>query len=231
MVPIHNCMGQTTESAKKLWLDEDYRAKVVSATAAGKATPESRAKRSASSRALWDDPEYREKMAQKGPPPNKCSDDQKIEKVCSGCSREFKVLPSRQHTKFCSRECRKLVKQPHRKLSDRICEACQNLFTPVSATQPCCKTCVPTHKAGVRWARFKFSQPMYDRMLEEQQHCCAICTRTFAELPSQQIHLDHCHATNRVRGILCQACNTFVGMFEAREGVLDRVIEYVKFQR
>lgn len=49
-------------------------------------------------------------------------------------------------------------------------------------------------------------------MIAEQQGLCKICARQFPN--SSQTHVDHCHVTGKVRGILCGSCNTRLGWHE-----------------
>lgn len=54
----------------------------------------------------------------------------------------------------------------------------------------------------------------YERLLEDNP-VCNICSRTAAEAHGDQypLHVDHCHTTGRVRGLLCRHCNMAVGQF------------------
>lgn len=45
-----------------------------------------------------------------------------------------------------------------------------------------------------------------------QQKKCAICKRD--DLTLEELHIDHCHSTGVVRGLLCIACNTKLGWYE-----------------
>lgn len=51
----------------------------------------------------------------------------------------------------------------------------------------------------------------YDRMLAAQNGGCAICGQERPD--SRNLMVDHCHATDAVRGLLCARCNTGLGMF------------------
>jgi hypothetical protein len=64
----------------------------------------------------------------------------------------------------------------------------------------------------------------YDAMLAAQGGGCAVCERKPGKTPH---HVDHDHATRRVRGILCHQCNWYVGTIDADPGVLDRLRNYL----
>ncbi len=50
-------------------------------------------------------------------------------------------------------------------------------------------------------------------MIQEQGYACAICGINLACLPDRLVHVDHCHETSKVRGILCLSCNIGLGKF------------------
>lgn len=62
----------------------------------------------------------------------------------------------------------------------------------------------------------------FDRMLAEQGGVCAICR----EAPAQ--HVDHDHATLRVRGLLCFNCNGALGQFRDRADLMLRAVHYLR---
>ena len=47
------------------------------------------------------------------------------------------------------------------------------------------------------------------KMIIEQNNKCAICHNEFSS--SKHTHVDHCHSTEKVRGILCKSCNNMLG--------------------
>lgn len=49
----------------------------------------------------------------------------------------------------------------------------------------------------------------FNNLLELQGNVCAICKKE-----SNDLVVDHCHTTNKVRGILCQHCNRALGMLQ-----------------
>lgn len=116
-----------------------------------------------------------------------------------------------------------------RMFSKNVCENCENHFLPTAPQQRCCETCVPPNEtARSRWGKFRVSQYDYERMLEEQDFRCALCPQHFNELSSKNIHIDHCHKTGKVRGVLCQRCNHCISRIEQNPGWGVRAEQYVE---
>lgn len=70
----------------------------------------------------------------------------------------------------------------------------------------------------------------YKIMFNDQNGCCAICKRHQSEL-KRKLHVDHCHITNKVRGLLCQRCNTVLGHADDSLGILNNAIKYLSWPR
>ncbi|HEX5997147.1 MAG TPA: endonuclease VII domain-containing protein [Jiangellales bacterium] len=62
----------------------------------------------------------------------------------------------------------------------------------------------------------------YDEMVREQNGQCAIC-RSSGEL----LHVDHCHETGRLRGLLCSHCNKGLGHFKDEPERLLAAVQYL----
>lgn len=67
----------------------------------------------------------------------------------------------------------------------------------------------------------------YDAMLEAQGGKCAICHTTPNTQRYGVFHVDHCHATGKVRGLLCRGCNNVLGVVGDDPAALQRAIEYL----
>jgi hypothetical protein len=63
------------------------------------------------------------------------------------------------------------------------------------------------------------------RMVDEQGGLCAGCAESLGE--GKRRHVDHDHATGRVRGVLCQNCNMAVGLLHDNAATLRRLSEYL----
>lgn len=69
----------------------------------------------------------------------------------------------------------------------------------------------------------------YNRMLEEQDGLCVICHKP-ETVRSSRLSVDHSHATNRVRGLLCNRCNLLLGNAYDSIELLQECINYLNLQ-
>jgi hypothetical protein len=78
-----------------------------------------------------------------------------------------------------------------------------------------------------KWIEQKYGITLSDaeKMLEEQDYSCKICGDAFTE--SKNTHIDHCHATGIVRGLLCRGCNLGLGHFRDNPESLMRAASYL----
>lgn len=78
------------------------------------------------------------------------------------------------------------------------------------------------------WLKKKYNLTVsdYNKMLEEQSGCCALCLRHQSNFKrGYSLAVDHCHITGKVRGLLCYACNKLLGRMEDKD-YFKRVIDY-----
>lgn len=61
--------------------------------------------------------------------------------------------------------------------------------------------------------KYGITQNDYDAMKSSQDFKCAICGTHEDDL-KRVLCVDHCHDTGRVRGLLCDTCNKFLGFYE-----------------
>lgn len=60
------------------------------------------------------------------------------------------------------------------------------------------------------------------KVLEQKQNnLCAICDEP------KPLHVDHCHKTGKVRGLLCNNCNNGLGRFKDNASRLRRAADYI----
>jgi hypothetical protein len=73
---------------------------------------------------------------------------------------------------------------------------------------------------------FGISLEQWDRMLVACDGRCEICHAAF-ERPNEP-HVDHCHKTGAVRGLLCNHCNYGLGFFKDNPNLLIQAASYLK---
>lgn len=85
--------------------------------------------------------------------------------------------------------------------------------------------------AGRRW-RYGLTPERFAAMLDAQQHQCALCRTPFSpDFKNTRPHVDHCHSTNVIRGLLCHRCNAGIGHFRDDPELLVRAAAYLKEPR
>ena len=63
------------------------------------------------------------------------------------------------------------------------------------------------------------------KILKLQKCKCIICNK---KIDGVSGHLDHCHKTKKIRGILCGNCNTAIGLFQDNIKLLESAIKYLR---
>lgn len=66
-----------------------------------------------------------------------------------------------------------------------------------------------------------------DALIEKQGGRCVICSGP-PNGPGTRLHIDHCHQTGRVRGLLCAKCNTMIGLADNDPCRLRDAADYLK---
>lgn len=61
----------------------------------------------------------------------------------------------------------------------------------------------------------------------KQSNACAICGVP-QSMQKRRFSLDHCHATNKVRGLLCTSCNVLLGCVQDNPDVLKKAVVYLR---
>ena len=77
-----------------------------------------------------------------------------------------------------------------------------------------------------RYRRYGITEEQYNEMWAEQGSSCAIC-KTKENQTKSNWHVDHCHTTDVVRGILCHSCNTLLGHARDSKTILEEAMRYL----
>lgn len=73
--------------------------------------------------------------------------------------------------------------------------------------------------------RYNLSSDDYTKLYRNQGGLCAICL----EHPeSNRLVVDHCHSSGDVRGLLCDACNTAIGLLMDSPEVVINAARYLE---
>lgn len=84
-----------------------------------------------------------------------------------------------------------------------------------------------TFRSLQRQANFNLTPIEYYILLERQGYQCAICPN-WLDL-GKHTHVDHCHKTKIIRGILCAKCNRGLGEFRDNPAILRKAIAYLEY--
>jgi len=158
-------------------------------------------------------------------------------KVCAFvlCGKEFtadKYNGARR--KFCSARCKAYYYNvangnttldtarsayngsPHIELICRMCLSAFFVSSLIGNPKYCSEKC--SNRAGQLSIKYKLNPEQYRALIQAQRGLCAICQQP------NELFVDHNHVTGRVRGLLCNACNVSMAMFDAHK---ERVMEYL----
>jgi len=64
--------------------------------------------------------------------------------------------------------------------------------------------------------------------MNKQNHRCAVCGGINNDSGKRVLGVDHCHATGKVRGMLCGNCNRMIGMAKDSPSILMAAARYLE---
>lgn len=108
---------------------------------------------------------------------------------------------------------------------DKLCKFCDSKFTDNSRfnTQELCSDfCKKEHMNYLRYT--SISKDQYLKLLQVSN--CQLCNKFFNK--RQDLHIDHCHETGKVRGVLCRKCNVAIGSLGDNAQGLQKAIRYLE---
>lgn len=103
-----------------------------------------------------------------------------------------------------------------------------------------CKACYPKFLEKQRndyyLGAYGIDLTDYNRMFAEQKGLCAACGFPESRINKKtgkpkQLHVDHCHKTRRVRGLLCNNCNSALGLLQEDPARIAGLLAYAKQQQ
>ena len=90
---------------------------------------------------------------------------------------------------------------------------------------------VKTTNRRVQLLQYNLSLDAYDVLSLFQDQRCAICKARASDLLEttglSRLHVDHDHKTGKVRGLLCNTCNTGIGLLKESPLLMQEAINYL----
>lgn len=130
-----------------------------------------------------------------------------IAKTCSECNQLLPAAafyaPSATQCKRCRQVLNEVWQQAHQ---DQVARA---------------------NRAGVLRRKYAMTLDQEEELLAQQEHACAICRTPFDGVYP---HVDHCHRTGRIRGLLCSKCNHGLGLLGDDLLHIERALRYLTIQ-
>lgn len=76
--------------------------------------------------------------------------------------------------------------------------------------------------------QYKLTLQDYLAIVDQQHGLCAICGQPPGAKEKGRLHVDHCHKTGKVRGLLCYNCNNGLGALKDDPEIVAKALEYLK---
>lgn len=129
--------------------------------------------------------------------------------VGAHCSMVHPLKPRKKFLQSTIEKMRQSFK--NRQEVRKTCEECKKEFLCNSSSRKVCKTCAPNGFFRHMLRNYGITKNQYDSMLFVNNGLCWICLKRRAQV------VDHCHKTEKVRGLLCKFCNTSLYLIEDKE--------------
>lgn len=81
-----------------------------------------------------------------------------------------------------------------------------------------------------RRRKYGISESEFRSLIKKQHGLCALC-HSMLDDGGPKTHVDHCHKTGIIRGLLCFTCNKALGMLGDGDTGIGRALCYVKRRR
>jgi hypothetical protein len=161
-------------------------------------------------------------------------------KFCRACEQwkpmgEFgEVKKNPDGRRYACKECyngvRKMYRENH---GDRIAAYKRELYyASHEENKKRLRELYPQRRAWKLMNQYGMTVEQYDQILKDQDGKCAICrrppTQATGNSTKPQLHVDHCHFTGTVRGLLCNNCNSGMGLLGDSIEMLNRASAYLK---
>ena len=77
--------------------------------------------------------------------------------------------------------------------------------------------------------KYRLSLDDIKKMFDNQNGKCKICDIKYENASKHSgLYIDHCHKSNKIRGLLCSKCNRLLGVWDDNIEILQSAINYLK---
>lgn len=115
-----------------------------------------------------------------------------------------------------------------RHVSNARCAQCKKPYDSVSKTAHArrWKQQNPERNKGFKLKKYGITYDQYVEMLEQQEGQCGVCKDKLDQ--GKHTHVDHCHSTGKVRGLLCNKCNVALGLLKDNPDIAHAAGRYLE---
>ncbi|WP_107098074.1 endonuclease VII domain-containing protein [Streptomyces atriruber] len=148
---------------------------------------------------------------------------------CRECVAEYSAAHYRRRRAALGKTVREKVEVPP---GHKLCRTCGEVkahgewhrnATASDGLSTRCKACRAVQgRAGHLKRQYGMTEAERDELVASQKGLCVIC------LSAPAIHMDHCHETGKVRGVLCFNCNSAIGKLGDDPDTVRRAAAYLE---
>jgi hypothetical protein len=140
-------------------------------------------------------------------------------KLCSVCEEEKSVeeYPFKDKEKrYRSTKCKTCIAEYQKTYKEKDPEELRQKWKKASQ-----KYYTTDKRRNKTLRNYGLTEDTYNAMFDAQEGKCKICDKDIV------LVVDHCHKTEKVRGLLCNSCNVGLGCFEDKVPLMIKAIEYL----
>ena len=142
-------------------------------------------------------------------------------------------IPPAPQCKTCGSAMETTLNRSHKRGWNWRCKPCQSAVTKrryESSTDY--RSQLRDNAVKRKCAQYGLTTEQAVEMWEQQERGCKLCLKPLpspgeCKTETKGTHIDHCHVSGKVRGILCSRCNHAIGLFEDDAARLLRAAAYL----
>ncbi|MDO3651295.1 endonuclease domain-containing protein [Nocardia mangyaensis] len=131
------------------------------------------------------------------------------------------------------RNCTRIRERRHveksKPVSEKLCKGCNRILSSAmyhknaGKRSGLCEKCKDCRNTEIVEKRYNLKKGKLAILKHRANNACEICKESV-----ELLAVDHCHTTNKVRGLLCSNCNNGLGRFKDNTEYLNNAINYLQ---